>query len=75
MTNYTTNPALETVTAVGNILDAMSENIKFINDQDNVLLVTELTRIFDEVFDIHEALFTQWTNAVSASLFEMREAK
>ena len=67
MTNYTTNPALETVTAVGNILDAMSENIKFINDQDNVLLVTELTRIFDEVSDIHEALFTHWTNAVSAS--------
>jgi hypothetical protein len=75
MTTYTTNPALETVTAVGNILDAMAENIKFIDDEDNVLLVTELTRIFEEVFSIQEALFTQWTNAVSASLFEMRKAK
>ena len=75
MTNYTTNPSLEAITAVGNILDAMSVEIKQIDDEDNVLLLTELNRIFDEVFNIQEALFTQWTNAVSASLFEMRKAK
>jgi hypothetical protein len=75
MTNYTTNPSLEAITAVGNILDAMSVEIKQIDDEDNVLLITELNRIFDEVFNIQEALFKQWTNAVSASIFEMRKAK
>jgi hypothetical protein len=75
MTTYTTNPSLEAVTAVGNILDAMAIEIKQIDDKDNVLLLTELNRIFDDLFNIQEALFTQWTNAVSASLFEMRKAK
>ena len=75
MTNYTTNPSLEAITAVGNILDAMSVEIKQIDDEDNVLLITELNRIFDEVFNIQEALFKQWTNAVSASIFRMRDAK
>jgi hypothetical protein len=73
MTNYTTNPSLEAVTAVGNILDAMAIEIKQINDKDNVLLLTELNRIFDDLFNIQEALFAQWTNAVSSSLFEMRK--
>lgn len=75
MTNYTTQPALETITAVGHILDAMSENIKYLDDRENVLLVSELNRIFDEVYGIQEALYKQWTNAVSASIFRMRDAK